>query len=352
MKSFEDLDRHFATVPRDIVVQLTAIAEARGRQDVFRNQNPQGLEALKEIALIQSAEASNAIENIHAPRARIEALVADTTQPQNRSEQEIAGYRRALNVVHSNGADMPFDAAIVLQLHGYLGSFTGARDAGSWKGMDNVVENRFPDGSSSVRFQPLSAAETPAAMDALHDAFNRERAVGSTPHLLLTAAYLLDFLTIHPFRDGNGRISRLLTTWMLYLDGMDVARYVSLERVVDETKDSYYESLAASTTGWHAGTHDVLPWTRYFLGVVLDACKRFEDRTEIVSGGHGSKRRLVESFIRDSLKETFTIEDIRDGAPGVSDVYIKKLLGELKNAGVIRREGAGRGSRWRRVGDS
>lgn len=294
MQTFRHLDRCYGAIPLDIVQQLTGIAEARGRQEVFRRQNPAGLEALREVALIQSTEASNAIEQITAPRARIEALVRDKTTPANRSEQEIAGYRSALDLIHGNGPDMPFETRVVLQIHSYLGRFTGARDAGRWKGVDNIVEEEHADGTKAVRFKPLGWEATPDAMDELHASFNRALAAGAIPHLLLSAAYIIDFLTIHPFRDGNGRMSRLITTWMLYLGGMDVGRYISLEKVIDESKASYYETLRASTQRWHQGEHDVLPWTRYFLGIVTAAFKQFEeDRPRFRGGRQAPARRGV-----------------------------------------------------------
>ena len=281
---------------------LLAIAEARGREEVFRRQNPGGLETLRGVALIQSAEASNAIENIHAPRERIEALVAETTTPENRSEQEIAGYRLVLDQIHSNGASIPFEPRYVEQLHGYLARFTGDRTAGHWKRLDNVVEERHPDGAVVVRFQPVSADETPDAMNRLHAGFARAMQESKYASLLLAAAYVLDFLVIHPFRDGNGRMARLITLWLLYICGHEVGRYISIEKLIEQSKETYYESLARSTVGWHEDAHDLGPWTDYFLGIINAAYREFESRTGLVSG-RGSKRALITTFIRSSLSE-------------------------------------------------
>ena len=348
MGSFEDLNRHFGALPPGRVQALIAIAEARGREEVFRRQNPAGLETLRGVALIQSAEASNAIENIHASRERIEALVADTTTPENRSEQEIAGYRFVLDQIHANGTSIPFEPRYVQQLHGYLARFTGDRTAGSWKGLDNLVEEHRPDGSVVVRFQPVSADGTPKAMKELHAGFGRAMEKPDYAPLLVAAAYVLDFLVIHPFRDGNGRMARLITLWLLYICGHEVGRYISIEKIIEESKETYYEALQRSTVGWHENKHDLGPWTNYFLGIVNAAYREFENRTGFVNR-RGSKRALITTFIRSSLSDEFSVGQVRDASPGVSDAYLSKVLGQLKADGVIEPVGRGRSARWRRL---
>ncbi len=348
MSSFRDLSRHFGGIPPGTVTSLTTIAGARGRAELYRQQNPSGLETLRQVALIQSTEASNAIENIHAPLARIEALVAETTTPRNRSEQEITGYRDVLATIHANGANIPFEPRYVEQLHGDLYRYVGTRDAGHWKGLDNEVEEKRPDGTRVVRFTPVSAALTPEAMQNLHKEFRRALDAGVYEPLLLCAAYILDFTVIHPFRDGNGRMSRLITLWLLYIVGHEVGRYISLEKLIDASKETYYESLGASTAGWHDGEHDLRPWTDYFLGILIAAYGEFESRTGAL-GGRGSKKALITTFIDSLMVTEFTIADVRQAAPGVSDGYINKLLGELKKDGRIEPLGTGRGARWRRL---
>jgi Fic family protein len=187
-------------------------------------------------------------------------------------------------------------------------------------------------------------------MDDLHRGFNVARERGRYPELLLAAAYVLDFLVIHPFRDGNGRMSRLVTLWLLYLVGHDVGRFVSVEKVIEVSKETYYEALARSTVGWHQGEHDLMPWASYFLGVLVAVYDEFESRTTVASG-RGSKRALVENFVRSSISNRFTVADVRDAAPGVSDIYIRRVLDDLKKDGVIEPSGRGKAAFWTRLRD-
>jgi Fic family protein len=330
------------------VASLTGIAQAQGREETLPARSPVGLETLRQVALIQSTESSNAIENIRAPRARIEALVAEQTTPRNRSEQEIAGYRDVLGLIHVNRAEIPFEPRYVEQLHGGLYRYAAHRDAGHWKRLDNRVQEERPDGSRVDRFTPVSAVDTPAAMRELHDRFGEALAEGTYPPLLLSAAYVLDFTVIHPFRDGNGRMSRLITLWLLYLVGHDVGRFISIEKLIDGSRESYYDSLAKSTEGWHDGVHDLNPWTGYFLGILIAAYREFESRASVLVG-RGSKKALITTFIDSLLAEEFTVSAVRENAPGVSDAYISKVLSELKQAGVLEPLGTGRGARWRRI---
>jgi len=348
MHSFRELERHFGSVPQSLLNLLTAADKAAGRQQAFADQSPQQLETLRQVARIQSAEASNAIENIRAPKKRIEELVNQTTEPKNRSEQEIAGYRYVLDTIHANAKGIDFEPKFVEQLHGYMARFTGDTTAGHWKKLDNTVEEELPDGTKRVRFEPLPADQTPDAMDELHRRFNQEFGAGDYHFLLLAAAYVFDFTAIHPFRDGNGRMSRLITLWLLYLGDYDVGRYISLEKIIEESKETYYQALGKSTQGWREGQHDLQPWVEYFLGIINAAYAELEKRTGVVAG-HGSKRQLVESFIATSLNSEFSMADIRQACPGVGDAYIKQILQELKADGVVEPQGRGRGAKWKRL---
>lgn len=348
MQSFRDLGRHFDLVPAALSRQLSAVDIARGRQEAFARQHPAALESLQQQALIQSVEASNAIENITAPQRRIEQLVAGTTQPRNRPEAEIAGYRAVLDAIHSSAVHIPFTPNIVRQLHRDLYQFA-PQPGGDWKSSDNLVTERRSDGSVAVRFTPVSAFGTPAAMDELHERFDRAWQADEHHRLLIAGAYSLDFLVIHPFRDGNGRMSRLLALLLLYKGGYEVGRFVSIEKLIEQSKETYYEALAASTAGWHDGAHDLQPWLSYFLGVLSAAYGALEPRAEALTAGRGAKAELVRSFVRSHVSDNFTFADVKRASPGVSDDYIRQVLRELRDRHVIEATGAGRGASWRRL---
>jgi Fic family protein len=348
VQTFRDLGRHFDLIPAALNRQLSEIDIGRGRQEAFARQHPAALESLKQLALIQSVEASNAIENITAPQRRLVELVAQKTTPRNRSEAEIAGYRAVVDTIHSSADHIPFTPNVVLQLHRDLYQFA-PQPGGRWKDADNLVTEERADGTVAVRFTPVSALETPAAMDELHRHLDDAWRADQHHRLLLTGAYALDFLVIHPFTDGNGRMSRLLTLLLLYKAGYEVGRFISIEKLIEQSKETYYEALAASTERWHETEHDLRPWLSYFLGVVTAAYREFEPRAEAVTAGRGSKAELVKSFVRSNLSEAFTFAEVKRASPGVSDEYIRQVLRELRDAGVIEGTGAGRGAGWRRL---
>jgi Fic family protein len=347
MHTFRTLERQIGMVPASMVNQLSAVDVGRGREEAFRRQHPEALKTLVEMARIQSTEASNAIENITAPRKRIAALVADKATPANRSEEEIAGYRAVLDLIHSSARSIPFRPSVVEQLHRDLYQFTGV-PAGRWKTVENSITQTEPDGTETVRFQTVSALETPAAMEELHTAFDRARDGGHHP-LLVIGCYVFDFLAIHPFRDGNGRIGRLLTLLALYQAGYDVGRYISLERLIGDSKETYYDALEAAGRGWHDDQHDIRPWLGYFLGILVAAYDEFESRAGVVAGGRGSKVAAIHQFVRSNVSDEFTIEDLRHAVPGVSDSYLSKVLTKMRDQGILESRPAGRGSRWRRL---
>ena len=348
MQSFRDIGRHLDLIPAAINRQLSEIDIARGRQEAFALQHPAALESLTQAALIQSVEASNAIENIVAPKHRVRELVAQSTLPRNRSEAEIAGYRGVLGTIHASAEQIPFTPNVVRQLHRDLYQFA-ARPGGDWKHSDNTVTEQRVDGSVAIRFEPVTAVDTPAAMDELHRYFGEAWRADHHHRLLLTGAYALDFLVIHPFADGNGRMSRLLSLLLLYHGSYEVGRFVSIERLIEQTKETYYDALAESTSGWHDGTHDLRPWLTYFLGVITAAYRELEPRAAAVTSGRGSKAALVREFVRASVSDSFDFADVRRAAPGVSDAYIREVLRELRDAGVIEGTGAGRGAAWRKL---
>lgn len=334
--------------PMSLLRTLTLLSVYKGKEALFFHQSPQMLEALRDLAIIQSTESSNRIEQIEAPGERIKALIRETTAPRDRSEQEIAGYRDVLKLIHASARDIPFSPGVVLQFHRDLYRYTPAA-AGRWKATDNEITARHPDGRVEVRFKAVAASDTPGAMAALHDAYNRLRTMDEVEPLLLIPAYVLDFLCIHPFSDGNGRMARLLTLLLLYQSGFQVGGYVSLEKVVEDSKESYYDALYRSSLGWHEDRHTLLPWWEYFSGVMLlTSYRRFEERVGTVIKGRGSKRaRLVQAI--DRLPSSFRIADLEAACPDVSRPTITRALDELRRQGTVRCSGMGRDARWEKL---
>ena len=349
MHTFRVLDEQIGLVPAGIARTLGAIDLARGREEAFRDQHPEALKTLTEIARIQSTEASNAIERITAPHQRIRALVAEKTTPRDRAEEEIAGYRAVLDTIHASAQHIPFTPSVVEQFHRDLYQFTGVA-AGRWKNVENSITEDAGDGTTVVRFKTVSATATPRAMGELHERFAAARKDDEHHRLLLVGCYVFDFLAIHPFRDGNGRMSRLLTLLLLYQAGYDVGRFISLERIVDDSRQTYYDALQAAGRRWHEDGHDITPWLGYFLGVIAAAYGQFESRVGSVSG-RGAKSAAIKQFIRSSISDEFTVAEVRRAAAGASDSHINKTLARLRDEGMIESLGTGRGARWRRLKD-
>ncbi len=330
-----------------MTVAMRAIDQSQGSERAFSLQHPEALKTLIQIARIQSVESSNAIEDVTAPHTRVVELVEERTTPENRSEAEIAGYRTVLDTIHASAPQIPFKPSVVEQLHRDLYQFTGV-PAGRWKTVENSIEEVRPDGTQFVRFRTVPARETPDAMSELHSRFDEASRLGDYHPLLLAGCYVFDFLAIHPFRDGNGRMGRLLTLLLLYQAGYEVGRYVSLERLVQESSETYYEALGAAGIGWHTDEHDITPWLNYFLGIVAAAYKQFESHVGVVSG-RGSKREAIRQFVRQSIADEFTVADVRRAAPAASQSYISKTLATMRDEGLIEPIGAGKSARWRRL---
>jgi Fic family protein len=347
MSSFlpEFLERQPITT--QLLSTCRAIGEFKGKQQMFAQQSPERLEQLRLVAEIQSTESSNRIEGVIAPRKRIEELVAQKTTPQNRSEQEIAGYRDVLATIHANASRLYFTPGIVQQFHRDLYQFLPG-EGGHWKMTDNTIQETHPDGSVRVRFTPVPAFLTPMAMQDLHQNFNRRWDDESFEPLLLIPAYVLDFLCVHPFRDGNGRMARLLTLLLLYRAGYEVGRYISLERLFEQSKESYYDTLYQSSQGWHSGKHSLLPWWEYFTGVILASYKDFEDRVGIVTTGRGVKREQVLEMIS-RLPSRFKVGEIIIACPGVSQPTIRRVLDDLREAGQVRCIQKGKDAEWEKL---
>lgn len=340
MRQFTYQEKWKKLLTPEIVSYLTQIHEFKGEQTLFIEAKADALNQLVEIAKIQSTEASNKIEGIYTSDERLRALVRDTTRPKTRSEREIAGYRDVLNTIHESHDYIPPKPSIFLQLHRDLYKFEGYDIGGKYKTVDNVIEEEDTIGNTFIRFRPVPAWETAAAVEALCAAF--EQAMGSEQidPLLLIPMFILDFLCIHPFNDGNGRMSRLLTTLLLYRSGFYVGKYVSLEAKIAKNKDLYYEALAAAQPGWHDGTEDVVPFIKYLLGTILAAYKDFEDRMALVE----IKLPALEMVRRASHNKIgrFNKQDIRELCPTLSDSSIEGALRKLVASGELRKEGKGK----------
>ena len=344
-KSFENGVFASQLINQGLLQSVRLVGEYRGKEALFKQQSPQVLDALRENALIQSTESSNRIEGVVAPRERIRELVANRTQPTNRSEQEIAGYREVLNTIHHHHADISLTPNVVLQMHRDLFQFAPG-GGGRWKAADNDITEVRADGTTVVRFKPLAPHLTPDAMTRLHDAYRTTQDAGSIEPLLLIPAYVLDFLCIHPFSDGNGRMARLLSLLLLYQAGYEVGRYISLESVIEDTKEGYHDALHASSQGWHEGQHTLIPWWEYFAGVMLvKAYRDFESRVGVTSTRRGAKRDMIRDTVS-RLPNSFRYADVARALPAVSRPTIARALRELRIEGAIRCVKPGRDATW------
>ena len=326
---------------------LKAIGEYRGKQALYAQQTPQILDSLKMAAMIESVESSNRLEGITAKHDRIKALVLRPTTPANRSEEEIAGYRDALGQIHIQAEHLPVDTNTVLQFHAMIDRYT-TEMGGRWKRADNLILERYTDGTQRVRFRPVPAAETPSAMAQLIDCYNMAIHQDRREPLVIIPLTVLDFLCIHPFDDGNGRCSRLLTLLLLYHFGYEVGRYISLERVFEQSKVTYYETLETSSRKWHESRHDPYPWLNYFWGALLAAYKEFEERVGTIQTARGSKTELVRAAVGRRIGP-FAISDLQRDCPGVSREMIRVVLNQLRDEGEIELSGKGRGAKWHKV---
>lgn len=331
-------------LPMDTVRLIGRINEYKGKQDLYKQQAPQILNTLRDVAVIQSTKASNAIEGIVVTESRLHTIMSKTADPADRSEAEIAGYRDVLDLIHASAPDIPINPNILLQLHKELYKFVPV-EGGKWKNVDNEISETFPDGTRRTRFIPLSAFETPAAVQALCDSLKERRQQEDVDPLILTSYFVLDFLSIHPFNDGNGRMARLLTLLMLYQSGFEVGRYISLEKIIEERKEDYYESLRLSSIHWHDNRQNPFHWINYLLSVVLAAYKELESRVGLVTTGSQNKTVRIRRFVEGRISP-FTKTDVRNACPDISEATINRVLRELRDEGVIASSGLGRSAKW------
>ncbi|MCL5107377.1 MAG: Fic family protein [Chloroflexi bacterium] len=335
-------------ITQNILRTVRLLGEYKGKETLFKQQIPQALETLRQVAVIQSTESSNRIEGITASPDRLRALLADKTTPGNRSEQEILGYRDVLSSIHTNYQHMPLTTGIVRQLHRDLYKYMES-EGGRWKPVDNEISEVRADGTKVIRFRPVPAFATAEHMGALHERCHGLWTAGEVEKLVLIPAYVLDFLCIHPFLDGNGRMARLLSLLLLYQAGFEVGRYISLEKIVEETRESYYDSLYASSQGWHENEHSLLPWTEYFLGVLVAAYREFESRVGLLATARGAKTEMVLEAIR-HLPQDFRMVDVERLCPNVTRDWIRQVFADLKKQGVLWCEGKGPAAVWHKRG--
>ena len=331
----------------EILGLVAAIYKEAGKQEMYLKQRPAELEKLVEIAKIQSTEASNAIEGIVTTSTRIKQLVAEKTTPKNRDEQEIAGYRDVLSIIHENFDAIPISRNYILQLHKVLYSHMNNPLAGKTKNVQNYISATYPDGHTEVLFTPLAPYETPEALDAICNEYDRVIGNMELEPLIAIPVFIHDFLCIHPFNDGNGRMSRLLTTLLLYRSGFSVGKYISLEAKIADNEDLYYEALRASQDGWLDGNEDPVPFIKYLLGTILAAYKDFGERFSLVE----DKKPALETVRLATQNKIgrFTKQDIRDLCPSLSISSIEGSLRKLVELGEIRREGIGKSTVYYRI---
>ena len=331
----------------EILSLVASIYRYQGKQELYLKQRPNELEKLIDIAKIQSTESSNKIEGIVTTSVRLKQLLDEKTTPRNRNEQEIVGYRDVLDIIHENFDVIPISRNYILQMHKILYSHMNNPLAGKTKNVQNYISATYPDGHSEVLFTPLSPFETPGALDRICDEYNRVIGNSEVEPIIMIPIFIHDFLCIHPFNDGNGRLSRLLTTLLLYKNGFYVGRYISLESLIARDKAAYYEALNKAGVNWHDGNEDVVPFIKYLLRIILAAYKAFDDRFSIVE----NKLSAVEMVRKATLQKLgrFTKQDIRELCPSLSISSIEGSLRKLVEEGELRREGVGRSTKYIRL---
>ena len=345
MRSFDYKEEWKKLLTPEIVMYLTQIHEFKGEQTLFIEAKADTLSQLVDIANIQSTEASNKIEGIYTSDERLKALVKDSTRPRTRNEREIAGYRDVLNTIHENHDYIPPKPSIILQLHRDLYKFEGMDIGGRYKTSDNIIEEQDAEGNKSVRFRPMPAWETPEAIEKLCQSYDEALNSENIDALIIIPMFVLDFLCVHPFNDGNGRLSRLLTLLLLYRSGYIVGKYISIEKLIEQTKEIYYESLQLSSAGWHENKNDYEPFVKYMLGVIVAAYREFSSRVSLLTTQGMSKPDRVKEIIRATLGP-ITKTEILAKCPDISQVTVQRALADLVDKGDIIKLGGGRYTKY------
>lgn len=328
----------------EIMNLVSGISAYQGREELYKKLKPASLEKLEQVARIQSTESSNRIEGILTSSARLRALMAEASSPQNRNEEEIAGYRGVLDLIHSSHDNIPVSPSVILQLHRDLYSHQQMSFAGRWKDSDNVIMERRADGNMHVRFKPTSALATPHAVESLCNEYNKVIEEHSYSALLVAVLFAFDFVSIHPFSDGNGRMSRLLTLLLLYKNGFNVGKYISIERAIEESKETYYDALQASSRRWETGENDPVPFVSYMLGVILSCYKKLDERVALVEA-HSTPEDVVRRFFESNLGAK-TKQEVVEGCPEYSFHTVERAIQALVKSGALEKVGAARSTAY------
>ena len=341
MRNYDYKNKWQKLLTPEVVSLLTQIHEYKGEQTLFIEAKADTLTQLVEIAKIQSTEASNKIEGIYTSDERLKSLVTNKTTPRTRNEQEIAGYRDVLSTIHESHDFIPAKPSIILQLHRDLYKFSGKSVGGSYKVDDNVIAEEDNEGNRHIRFAPVSAWETPSAVDAICNAFDDILTQSDADPLLIIPMFILDFLCIHPFNDGNGRMSRLLTLLLLYRSGYIVGKYISIEKLIEQTKETYYEALQNSSANWHVDENNYIPFVQYTLGIIVAAYREFSSRVKLIVTSNMSKPERIREIIKETLGK-ITKAEILEKCPDVSQITVQRTLNDLVTSGDILKIGGGR----------
>ena len=345
MRQYDYREKWKKLLTPEIVSYLSLIHEFKGEQTLFIEAKADTLTQLVEIARIQSTEASNKIEGIYTSDERLKALVKDTTRPKTRNEREITGYRDVLNTIHENHDYIPPKPSIILQLHRDLYKFEGSDIGGNYKSSGNIIEEEDSLGNKFVRFKPVAAWQTPEAVDCLCEAFEEALEEKQIDPLILIPMFVLDFLCIHPFNDGNGRMSRLLTLLLLYRAGYIVGKYISIEKLIEKTKESYYEALQQSSLRWHEDENDYEPFVKYMLSVVVAAYRDFSARVALLTVEGRSKPDRIRELIKGTWG-SITKSEILERCPDISQITVQRTLAELVENGQVIKIGGGRYTKY------
>ena len=346
MKTLELFSKEPAQVPTQASWYMADISYMQGIQELFKKQAPQKLQILREHALIESAVSSNRIEGVEVEKSRIGTLIFGKPSLHDRNEEEVKGYRDALNIIHAQGKDMPLSEKTILNLHKICRG--DVWDAGKYKEKEVDIIQKYADGRQRVRFKTVSSKETPAMLGKTITLWNDGMREKWAHPLILLGALNLDFLCIHPFRDGNGRVSRLLLLLSCYHMGIDVGRYISLERLIENNKERYYETLEESSLKWHEGKHNPWPYVNFLMYIIKSAFKEFTERAGNVKPYRGAKTDIVTQAIEKQIGE-FTLADITKESPSVSRDMIKIILRQMQKTGKIRSLGKGRSAKWQKA---